>query len=76
MDWKEEKEIRRRLRRLMEEEIEKEHFAGALIGYYEKGKEVFFDTYGMADRDTARLIKRDTIFRLYSMSKPVAAVAA
>ena len=75
MDCKEEKEIGYRLRSLMEEEIKKEHFAGALIGYYEKGREVFLDTYGMADREEARPVRRDTIFRLYSMSKPVAAVA-
>ena len=76
MEYKEEKEIESRLRGLMEAEIEMEHFAGALIGYYEKGREVFFNTYGMADREKARPVKRDTIFRLYSMSKPVAAVAA
>lgn len=76
MEYKEEKDIESRLRGLMEAEIEKEHFAGALIGYYEKGREVFFDTYGMADREASRPVKRDTIFRLYSMSKPVAAVAA
>lgn len=70
------KEAELRLRTLMQKEIEEEHFAGALIGYYEKGQEVFFDTYGMADREQNRPMKRDAIFRLYSMSKPVAAVGA
>ena len=49
MDWKEEKEIRRMLRRLMEEEIEKEHFAGALIGYYEKHEFRNAETMGKYD---------------------------
>ena len=67
---------RERLRKKMEEEIRGQHFSGALVGVYDKGEEVFFDAYGMADREKHKLMSRDTIFRLYSMSKPVAAVAA
>ncbi len=37
--------------------------------------EVFFNTWGMRDREHQLPMKRDTIFRIYSMSKPITSVA-
>ncbi len=39
------------------------------------GRVVYRQTYGLADRETGRPMTEDTIFRIYSMSKPITAVA-
>ena len=67
---------REELDRLMEQEIVQGHFSGAILGFYEGDKEVFCREYGMADRENNIPMKQNAIFRMYSMSKPVAAVAA
>jgi CubicO group peptidase (beta-lactamase class C family) len=40
-----------------------------------KGKVVFTDTWGMRDREAGEPMTEDTIFRIYSMSKPITSVA-
>lgn len=40
------------------------------------GQELCFAASGLADREENKPIRRDTIFRLYSMSKPITGVAA
>jgi CubicO group peptidase (beta-lactamase class C family) len=39
------------------------------------GQVVFEETWGMSDREATRPMASDTIFRIYSMSKPITAVA-
>ena len=39
-------------------------------------EELVYAQAGMADREAEKPIERNTIFRLYSMTKPVTAVAA
>ncbi len=40
------------------------------------GRPVYFKSFGVRDVDSGRPMTPDTIFRLYSMSKPVTSVAA
>ena len=40
------------------------------------GKVAHLSSYGMADKEAGRPIESDTIFRIYSMTKPVTSVAA
>ena len=40
-----------------------------------KGQVVFRDTYGMADIEAGKKIDDDTIFRIFSMTKPIASIA-
>lgn len=40
-----------------------------------KGKVVFTDTWGMRDREASAPMTEDTIFRIYSMTKPITSVA-
>ena len=47
--------------------------AVALIG--RKGSVAHFKAYGVSDRDTRAPMRRDDIFRIYSMTKPVVAIA-
>lgn len=67
--------MQERIADLINQEIEKGEIAGANIMVLHKGKEIFFDCYGYADKENKFPVKRDTIFRLFSMSKPITAVA-
>jgi len=38
---------------------------------FEKGKEVYFNAVGFADREANTPMDRNTIVRIYSMTKPI-----
>lgn len=62
------------LDRLIGKEIDDGRLPGFLLGTKsEDGEEIF--AYGLADPSSGMKMERNTIFRLYSMSKPVCAVA-
>ncbi len=48
---------------------------GAAVSVIHKGKEVFRNEYGMADKEKKIPMEKDSIFRCYSMTKPVTSVA-
>ncbi len=54
--------------------MKKEIIPGATILIGRHGKIAYFKTYGMQDKGEGVPMKKDTIFRVYSMSKPVTAV--
>ena len=56
--------------------IDEEKIAGAVTIVARRGRVVHFEAYGMRDREARAQIGTDTIFRIYSMTKPVVAVAA
>ncbi len=64
-----------RIKDIIEQEMDKEEISGANMLVIHKGKEIFFESYGYADKENKIPMKRDTIFRLFSMSKPITAVA-
>ncbi|MEP6733798.1 MAG: serine hydrolase domain-containing protein [bacterium] len=49
--------------------------AGAEALVYEKGAEVYYNAFGMADREAKRPMSRDVIVQIYSMTKPITGVA-
>jgi CubicO group peptidase (beta-lactamase class C family) len=49
---------------------------GAILLIQQHGKPVYFENFGVRDIATELSMSEDTIFRLYSMSKPVTSVAA
>jgi CubicO group peptidase (beta-lactamase class C family) len=49
---------------------------GAIILIQQHGQPVYFENFGVRDVDSKRPMTPDTIFRLYSMSKPITSVAA
>lgn len=61
---------------VIESEIKRNNLAGANLLLIKDGTELVYRSYGMADIEKQIPMKRDTIFRLFSMSKPVTAVAA
>ncbi len=49
---------------------------GAILLIEQHGKPAYFENFGVRDVESKRPMTADTIFRLYSMSKPVTSVAA
>src|ERR1700737_1477133 len=49
---------------------------GAILLIRQHGKPVYFEKFGVRDVATQLSMSDDTIFRLYSMSKPITSVAA
>jgi CubicO group peptidase (beta-lactamase class C family) len=49
--------------------------AGVSALIFEKGKEVYFNAFGYADREAKLPMDRNTIVRIFSMTKPVTGVA-
>jgi CubicO group peptidase (beta-lactamase class C family) len=49
--------------------------AGALTLVARRGEVAFFSPIGLMDRERAKPMRQDTIFRIYSMTKPITSVA-
>jgi CubicO group peptidase (beta-lactamase class C family) len=64
-----------RLHAAIQEEIDQKHLAGAVTLLARHGRIVDYRTYGMRDMAAATPMTKDTIFRDYSMTKPVTGVA-
>jgi CubicO group peptidase (beta-lactamase class C family) len=60
----------------LKNEIASGKIPGAIILVQQHGKPVYFEKFGVRDVATRLPMTDDTIFRLYSMSKPVTSVAA
>lgn len=61
--------------RLIGHELEAGEIAGASVLVLHKGREVYFNTFGYADKERGIPVRRDTIFRLFSMTKPITSAA-
>ena len=55
--------------------IDQKRLAGASVIIARKGKVCFFETYGMMDVERDKPMQKDTIFRIYSMSKAITTAA-
>ena len=60
----------------MEELIKEGRLAGGIVVVARKGKVVHFGTYGKRDIENDLPVEKDTIFRIYSMTKAITSVAA
>ena len=60
----------------MEELIKEERLTGGIVVVARKGKVVHFGTYGKRDLENNLPVEKDTIFRIYSMTKAITSVAA
>jgi CubicO group peptidase (beta-lactamase class C family) len=56
--------------------IDKKHIAGGIVVVARRGKVVQFEACGMMDIEDEKPMRQDTIFRIYSMTKPITSVAA
>lgn len=64
-----------RISALLKEDVEKGKLVGAVALIARKGKIGYLETFGYQDKLAGRKMQVDTIFRLYSMSKPITSVA-
>ena len=55
--------------------IDEEQLAGAVTVVARRGKVAYFEAFGMMDIESDKPMQKDTIFRIYSMTKPIAAAA-
>jgi CubicO group peptidase (beta-lactamase class C family) len=65
-----------RVSRALRSEIEAGKFPGAVALVARKGHVVYFESFGVRDPASGAPMGKDAIFRLYSMTKPFASVAA
>lgn len=61
---------------LMKQAVQNQQTAGVSLLVRKDGEELFFGACGYADIEKRETLGRDHIFRLFSMTKPVTAVAA
>ncbi len=64
-----------RIRAVTEEHIAAGRMAGVVTVIARNGKVPYFKAFGMADMENKVPMAKDTIFRIYSMSKPITSVA-
>ena len=55
--------------------IDSQKIIGVSALVFERGKEVYFGAFGLADRENNKPMARDTIVQIFSMTKPVTGVA-
>ncbi len=68
-------DYRQAIDHIMQQEVEAGQIAGAGYLLFQGGRERYFSACGYADREKKTPIQRDTIFRLFSMTKPITAAA-
>src|SRR5437868_12366337 len=61
---------------LIRQEIAAGKMPGAIILIQQHGRPVFFECFGVRDVESRHPMTPDSIFRIYSMSKPITSVAA
>jgi CubicO group peptidase (beta-lactamase class C family) len=64
-----------RIDRWMQRQVEREKLAGLSVLVHRRDRTAYFGTAGMMDREARKPVTEDTIFRIYSMTKPVTTVA-
>ncbi len=64
-----------RIRPVLQDYVDKGNLPGFLTVVARRGKIVHFETIGMQDVENNKPVEADTIFRIYSMSKPITSVA-
>jgi CubicO group peptidase (beta-lactamase class C family) len=65
-----------RVSEYMRNEVATGRIPGAIVLIQQHGRPVYDEKFGVRDVETRQPIADDTIFRLYSMSKPITSVAA
>jgi CubicO group peptidase (beta-lactamase class C family) len=59
----------------MDSYVARNRFAGCSVLVAQAGREVYFNATGKRDVETGKPFERDTIARIYSMTKPITSVA-
>ena len=65
-----------RTRGVLKADVDAKRLPGAVLVIARNGKVAFYDSVGYQDRASQTPMKKDSIFRVASMSKPITTVAA
>ena len=65
-----------RIATVMNAKVQEGEIPGYVALVARKGKVVYFDAFGTQNPNTGNAMSRDSIFRIYSMTKPITSVAA
>ncbi len=57
-------------------DVQVEKLPGAVVLVARRGKIAYFESFGMRDKENKSAMQKDSIFRIYSMTKPVVTVGA
>ena len=66
--------LEQRAERIVEKGIRENKIAGACVAVLHDQEQLLFRAYGMADKERQIPMRTDSIFRMFSMTKPVTAV--
>ena len=69
-------ELQKKIQNAIDRSVEKGEAAGIGVLIYRNGREVLFSAGGYRDAENKKPIEKDTIYRMYSMSKPITGAAA
>jgi CubicO group peptidase (beta-lactamase class C family) len=61
--------------KILDGQVERGDVTGGSVLIYKDGKELYRHNSGLADRERKIPVENDTIFRIYSMTKPITAAA-
>ncbi len=65
-----------RIGKFLKDDAGKGKLPGSVVAVARKGKLVYFEAAGFQDKAAGKIMKKDAIFRVYSMTKPWTSVAA
>src|SRR5512136_3344973 len=65
-----------RINTAMQRYVDEQKLAGIVTLIARRGKVAHFEKFGMADVEAGRPMQLDTLFRIYSMTKPITTTAA
>ena len=65
-----------RIQEVFKKEADEGRLPGAVIMVARKGKIVYASAFGFQDKDAGKPMSMDSLFRIYSMTKPLVSVAA
>jgi len=65
-----------RIRTVLQKEIDADRMPGAVVMIARRGQLIYSEAIGSQDKAAGKPMTKDAIFRIYSMTKPLASVAA
>lgn len=69
-------ELVEKVQKIIDVAVKNKEVAGVNVLILDHGKEILYAESGLADIEQKRPLKRDAIFRMFSMSKPITSVGA
>src|SRR5437867_11901633 len=64
-----------RIHHVLQNSVDRKEFAGINVAIARRGKLAYFESFGFQDREERQPMRADTIFRMASMTKPIASAA-